>query len=141
MKLQTHAALFVLLLAGCATTVGAYSSGCYEVGAIELDIDAASGQWSVSAFCIHRLNDACPALKDFKFEAGVDANGDGTLQDSEKIVNVNDPNPTGNTVCAGAASGNIGAGNKGKKVLWNYSCKKGDEATPFISKSGDGTIK
>jgi len=136
--------VFITILMGCAVAGGTYRTGCYNVYWGDFEIDPETGDWYLggSGLCIERLNEACDPLKDFKFVMGVDDNGDGIIQDSERMgPAINDPNPTGNLICAGAGSGSVGSGKKGKKLIVHYEVKKGDESTPFISDTKTPTVR
>jgi hypothetical protein len=127
-------ALAAALTAACAGA--GYKSDCYEVWIGNFGFSAKTGNWSFAGMCIERLDRNCPDLKDFKFAAGVDHNANGVLDSGETMINVDDPDPQSNKVCAAAATGSIGPGKKGRKILWHYECKKGDETEPFVSNSG-----
>jgi len=131
-------AIAVVLLAACAAA--GYRSGCYEVLVGCLDVDLAGGSWSFGGLCIEKLHESCPDLKDFKFEAGVDRNGNGTLDPDERTIHIDDPNP-GSVACAGAGAGELGPDDKGRKILYHYECSKGDESRPFVSKNGEKEVE
>jgi len=131
------AALALAVVAGAACAAAGYKTDCYEVFAGSFDFDSRTGQWSFSGLCIERINPACAELKEFRFQAGVDEDGDGVLDKSELLINVHDPDPKSNSVCAAATSGNVGPGKRGKRILWHFECSKGDEPQPFVSKSGE----
>jgi hypothetical protein len=128
-------ALAAALTAACAGA--GYQSDCYEVWIGTFDFSSKTGNWSFSGMCVERLDPDCPDLKDFKFHAGIDNNGDGKLGDDETIINVNDADPQSNSVCTGVLSGSVGPGKKGKNILWHYECSKEGETEPFVSNNGE----
>ena len=131
------AALAWAAVATAACAAAGYRTDCYEVIAGSFDFDSRTGQWSFSGLCIRRLEPACEELKEFRFQAGIDADGDGVLDPSERLIDVHDANPQSDVVCAAATSGHVGPGQKGRRILWHYECSKGDEPQPFVSKSGE----
>jgi len=131
------AALALAAVATAACAAAGYKTDCYEVFAGSFDFDSKTGQWSFGGLCIERLTPACPQLREFRCQAGVDENGNGVLDPGERLIDVHDVNPQSNSVCAAATSGNVGPGKRGKRILWHYECSKGDEPHPFVSKSGE----
>jgi len=132
--------LALVAATGVACTAAGYKSDCYEVIAGSFDFDARTGQWSFGGLCIERLNPACPELVDFRFQAGVDDDGDGVLDPGERLIDVQEDDPQSNSVCAAASAGNVGPGKKGKRILWHYECSKKGQPQPFVSKSGEVEI-
>jgi hypothetical protein len=134
-KLATLAVAAAALTAACAAA--GYQTDCYEVWLGSFDFSTKTGNWAFSGMCIERLDRDCPELKNFKFQAGLDNNGNGKLDSSETIINVDDDDPQSNKICTGALSGTVGPGKKGRRILWHYECAKGDETKPFVSKNGE----
>jgi hypothetical protein len=130
------AALALAAAATAACAAAGYKSDCYEVWIGGFDFNSKTGNWSFGGLCIERLDRDCPQLSNFKFSAGVDNDEDGVLDPGETLINVDEPDPQSNSVCAFATSGSVGPGKKGRRILWHYQCSKGSEPVPFVSNSG-----
>jgi hypothetical protein len=133
-RARLPAAALVLALAGCASMeAGSYRSDCISVTSGEIQIDCEGGTWSFGGVCARVRHSACPDIKRFVFQAGVDTNGNGTLEAGEKIIDVDD-STGGDDFCAGAADGSF-AGRAGEKLIVHFEVYVKGQDTPAVSKT------
>ena len=118
---------------GCTTIeIAAYRSDCYLVTAAAVELDCDDDTWSFSGLCVTKRHGACPDISRFVFEAGIDRNDNGQLDDGEEILSVDDMHP-GERACVGAASGETGGGKH--DLVYHYEVYVEGQAEPVVSKS------
>jgi len=122
----------VALVACSSIEIARYKSGCIEVTGGKISIDCDEGTWSFGGLCARVLHDACPDMTRFVFEAGIDANDNGQLDDGEAIVVVDDGEP-GNEACVAAASGSTGDAKH--DFIYHYEVYVEGSDTPVVSKT------
>lgn len=121
------------VLGACASIeIAMYKGSCVEVTGGEIDINCDDGTWSFAGLCARVLHPACPDMNRFVFEAGVDSNDNGQLDDREGIINIDDHNP-GDEACVAASSGSFGDGNH--NFIYHYEVYVEGQDTPVASNS------
>ena len=93
-----------------------YSSGCYDISSVGIEVDCSNGVATFSAACVEQIAFDCPKMSSARLRAGVDSNGNGALDDDEVDHEVNDPQTNGKA-CFGVGSIHLPPDAAGKSLI------------------------